>query len=116
MTNRICQTLCNANGEIQFDQLILLLSIFNTPLPNMIDKKIEFLFKVYDIDKDGKIGEQDMVSIFTLLTVGSTNEDEIRFIAKSFMCEYDTDKDGKLTEEDFKKVFSHCNTNAQISK
>ena len=82
----------------------------------MIDKKIEFLFKVYDVDKDGKIGEQDMISIFTLLTVGSTSEDEIKFIVKSFMTEYDTDKDGKLTEEDFKKIFSHCNTNAQISK
>ena len=84
------------------------------------DKKLEYAFKMYDEDKDGFIGRDDLYNIVTLMTsksrgqpTGPTDqgtdndqltEQEISIITDRIMEESDLDHDQRLSETEFENI------------
>jgi len=75
-----------------------------------MDKKIQFIFRLYDVDRDGFISSTDLEAIFRLLINTSIKDDELTFIAKTFINEYSGNKDGRISMDDFTKLISHSFT------
>lgn len=48
--------------------MLFLLSVFH--IETEIDTKYRYLFRLYDVDKDLKIGISDLISIFEILYYG----------------------------------------------
>lgn len=71
-----------------------------------LETKLMFVFKVYDVDNDGKISFNDLRSILKMM-VGNYIEDvQLDKIATRAFVEVDEDSDGFIEFSEFCKVFS----------
>lgn len=106
----------NGDGNVDFQEFISLLSVFSSKS----DKKTKFeclwiwsssnlqkivLFKVYDIDGDGYIGNGELFMVLKSMVGNNLNDTQLQEIVDKTILEADEDKDGKLSFEEFTKVF-----------
>ena len=78
----------NENESINFETLIKFVDSFKN---NKTDAKYDFMFKLFDFDKDGKISSEDMLINFKLLLGNSLNEEQIKEIVDKTISEYSSD-------------------------
>lgn len=85
--------------NINFKNFIDTLSPFS---PHSSKKeKIDFAFKIYDIDKDGFIGFNDLTAILKMMTGDNLSEKQLDELVKNTILEADQDGDQKLSKKEF---------------
>ena len=97
----------NNSGTVDFKEFITALSISSR---GTVDEKLEWAFKLYDRNGDGKISDQEMLQIVEAIykmigTMMKLPEDEStpeKRVRKLFDL-LDTDHDGQITFEEFKE-------------
>ena len=102
LCQRICQVLCKESEKIDFVSFVKALSIFNNR--GDAESQAVFMFKVYDINNDGYVTEEEMMNIFKLLVRQNLSTLQLQQIVERTLKELDVDRDGKLNYSEFKKV------------
>ena len=71
----------NSDGHLDFKEFIELVSTM-IPTGNKHDK-LEVLFRIYDVDGDGRISRSDLKYILELVTIRPKTKDELKGLTKS---------------------------------
>lgn len=61
-------------------------------------------FKVYDLNEDGFITQEELYSVLKLMVGKNLTDEQVQTIAKSTLQRADKDKDGKISLDEFSKV------------
>jgi serine/threonine-protein phosphatase 2B regulatory subunit len=77
------------------------LSVFNAQSKK---DKIDFAFKIYDIDGDGFISNGELFTVLKGMVGDNLNDVQLQQIVDKTIIEADKDGDGKLSLEEFAEV------------
>ncbi|XP_047158364.1 calcineurin B-like protein 10 isoform X2 [Vigna umbellata] len=98
------------NGVIEFDEFVLALSVFHPYAP--IGEKIDFAFKLYDLNQTGFIGREEVKQMVVAILIESDvnlPDDLLDAIVDKTIADVDKDSDGKISKEDWKAFgYHHC--------
>ena len=67
------------------------------------DKKLRFLFKLYDSNNDDQISKEELLSLLRLMVGTNISSQQLDLIAQRTIAETDEDNDGKLNFKEFRK-------------
>lgn len=100
---KICEAFSRIPADgLCFEEFLDLLSVFSEHATR--DIKVFYAFKIYDFDKDGFIGLEDLKNVLKALTRNELAPDEHQQIAEKVIEEADVDGDGKLSVLEFEHV------------
>lgn len=92
----------DGSGTIDFQEFITGLSAFSGKT-SKIDK-LKFAFKIYDIDRDGYIGNGELFIVMKMMVGKNLQDEELQQIVDKTMMEADLNGDGRLDFEEFKNA------------
>ncbi|KAI3404731.2 hypothetical protein KGF56_002434 [Candida oxycetoniae] len=90
----------DGDEQIDFQEFIMGLSAFSGKSSNV--EKLKFAFSIYDIDRDGYIGNGELFIVMKMMVGKNLQDEELQQIVDKTMMEADKDGDGKLNFEEFK--------------
>ncbi|XP_066932732.1 calcineurin B homologous protein 1-like [Clytia hemisphaerica] len=106
---------------INFTQFVKVLARFRRaengkPQPlNSNDHKLEYAFKMYDMDGTHKISKENICEILTLMVGSNKSSEQLAAIADRTIQEADEDKDGFINFDEFKKVMAKTDFQQKMS-
>jgi serine/threonine-protein phosphatase 2B regulatory subunit len=92
------------DDNIDFNEFITALSVFTAR--GHTKEKLHFAFKVYDIDGDGFISNNELFHVLKMMVGSNLNEIQLQQIVDKTILEADSDKDGKLSFDEFSRMVS----------
>ena len=92
----------DGDGSIDFVEFITGLSAFSGKSDNL--NKLRFAFNIYDIDRDGYIGNGELFIVMKMMVGKNLKDEELQQIVDKTLMEADLDGDGKLNFEEFKNA------------
>jgi len=126
LCNRVIEAFFWESDEVNFTQFATLLSTFRPIRSRTVTEfnnregKIKFLFRLYDVDKDGKLSKEDFHEVLAGL-VGSTVQDkEMEKVIMRAICEAgadidDDDEEIFVTFDQFRKTLNHVDVETRLS-
>jgi serine/threonine-protein phosphatase 2B regulatory subunit len=105
----------DANGDdsVNFKEFISALSVFNARGDK--NAKLEFAFKVYDIDNDGFISNGELFKVLKMMVGNNLSDVQLQQIVDKTILEADEDGDGKISFQEFSKVLSHTDLDNKMT-
>lgn len=82
---------------------------------NTREKKLEFAFKIYDLDNDGKISKDDLMQVLHMMVGMNISDEQLGGIADRAIKDADADKDGVISFDELKRVMENVDMNAKMS-
>lgn len=92
----------DGSGTIDFQEFIAGLSVFSGKTSKA--DKLKFAFKIYDIDRDGFIGNGELFIVMKMMVGKNLQDQELQQIVDKTMMEADDDGDGRLSFAEFQKA------------
>lgn len=92
----------DSDGSIDFQEFITGLSAFSGKTSRT--DKLRFAFKIYDIDRDGYVGNGELFIVMKMMVGKNLQDEELQQIVDKTMLEADEDGDGRLSFEEFKNA------------
>ncbi|KAJ3433658.1 protein phosphatase 3 regulatory subunit b alpha isoform type 1 [Anaeramoeba flamelloides] len=89
----------NKNQFIEFSELIQTLSIF--VVEEKKKERIDFVFKIYDLNGDGFISNGDLFLVLQSMVGENLKDIQLQQIVDKTIAKFDKDEDGKLSYEEF---------------
>ncbi|ODV94803.1 hypothetical protein PACTADRAFT_76410 [Pachysolen tannophilus NRRL Y-2460] len=99
----------DGGGDVDFQEFITGLSIFSSKGQN--DDKLNFIFKIYDIDRDGVISNGELFLVLKMMVGKNLEDEQLQQIVDKTIMENDKDGDGTLSFEEFK----HAVDNTEVA-
>ncbi|CAB4256188.1 similar to Saccharomyces cerevisiae YKL190W CNB1 Calcineurin B [Maudiozyma barnettii] len=90
------------SGDVDFQEFITGLSIFSGR--GSKDDKLNFAFKIYDIDKDGYISNGELFIVLKIMVGNNLDDEQLQQIVDRTIMENDNDGDGRLDFQEFKNA------------
>ncbi|PKA49211.1 Calmodulin-like protein 9 [Apostasia shenzhenica] len=100
--NPLSQRLLRMLDGLNFKEFVAFLSAFSSR--TSLQQKIEFIFKVYDLECNGKVNFNDVMSVFRDLTGSFMTEQQRQTVLTHVLEEAGYTKNTLLTLSDFMKV------------
>ncbi|KAI9024708.1 calcineurin subunit B [Hyaloraphidium curvatum] len=95
----------DGRNELDFREFVTCLSVFARDVKREV--KLQFAFRVYDVQSDGFIDFDELFSIMKMMVGTSLTDDQIREIVDKTILEADClDRDGTISWEEFKRALS----------
>jgi len=91
---------------VNFRQFVSLLSVFSATAPK--HEKIDFAFRIYDVDNDGVISLNDLVDLLRMMVGNNLDTATLEEIAKATIQASDSNQDDKVSKEEFTTVRVGC--------
>ncbi|KAJ3560015.1 hypothetical protein NPX13_g9458 [Xylaria arbuscula] len=101
----------DGGGDVDFQEFVSGLSAFSSK--GNKEQKLQFAFKVYDIDRDGYISNGELFIVLKMMVGSNLKDQQLQQIVDKTIMEADLDKDGKISFEEFKKMVE--NTDVSMS-
>ncbi|EGV59966.1 Calcineurin subunit B [Yamadazyma tenuis] len=92
----------DGSGTIDFQEFIAGLSVFSGKTSKA--DKLKFAFKIYDIDRDGYIGNGELFAVMKMMVGKNLQDEDLQQIVDKTMMEADGDGDGQLNFEEFRRA------------
>lgn len=93
--------------NVNFHQFVNNISAFSPSTPP--EKKIDFTFRLYDVDGDGFISKYDLENVLKMLVGEHMSSDVIAQIANRVIEEADADGDGLISRNEFTSAVDVAN-------
>ncbi|KAL6221534.1 hypothetical protein ACLB2K_004930 [Fragaria x ananassa] len=103
--NPLSQRLLKVLDRLNFKEFVAFLSAFSSRAS--LEQKIEFIFKVYDADNNGKVTFNDMLDVLRDLTGQFISEQQREQVLTHVLEESGYTKDSSLTISDFVKILGN---------
>ncbi|CAG0896111.1 unnamed protein product [Darwinula stevensoni] len=106
--------------RVNFRQFVHILSTFR-PIKNQEDKlnsreqKLRFAFKMYDLDDDGYISKEEMLSVLHMLVGVNISEEQLSSIADCTISEADKDGDHMISFQEFCDALERTDVKQKMS-
>eukprot|EP00126_Sphaerothecum_destruens_P007006 Sdes_comp19641_c0_seq1m11428 len=95
----------DGGGDVDFGEFMRTLSVFSTKSTKM--QKLKFVFKIYDIDKDGYISNGELFQVLAKMVGGNLSLPQLQQIVDKTIIKADLDGDGKISFDEFCKMVSN---------
>ncbi|XP_030559614.1 calcineurin B homologous protein 1 isoform X2 [Drosophila novamexicana] len=82
---------------------------------NSREEKLKFAFKMYDLDDDGVISRDELLSILHMMVGANISQDQLVSIAERTILEADLCCQGKISFEDFCKALERTDVDQKMS-
>jgi len=100
--NPLCQRLLKMLEGLNFKEFIALLSAFSSRAK--FEDKLNFIFRVYDADGNGKVRSSDILQVLRDLSGTFLTDEQRQLVLNQALEQAGYTKDSELTLEDFGKV------------
>lgn len=101
----------DGGGDVDFQEFVSGLSAFSSK--GNKEQKLQFAFKVYDIDRDGYISNGELFIVLKMMVGSNLKDQQLQQIVDKTIMEADLDGDGKISFEEFTKMVE--NTDVSMS-
>jgi serine/threonine-protein phosphatase 2B regulatory subunit len=101
----------DGGGDVDFQEFVSGLSAFSSKGNKL--QKLQFAFKVYDIDRDGYISNGELFIVLKMMVGSNLKDQQLQQIVDKTIMEADLDNDGKISFEEFTKMVE--NTDVSMS-
>ncbi|GKT34541.1 Calcineurin B protein like protein [Aduncisulcus paluster] len=101
------------DDAVNFKEFIEALSVFS--VRGAKREKLQFAFKIYDLDKDGYISNKDLFLVVKTMVGSNLTEVQLQQIVDKTILEADLDGDGKISFDEFCKVLEATDLAAKLS-
>ncbi|KAG4301243.1 hypothetical protein PCK1_002553 [Pneumocystis canis] len=92
----------DGNGTMDFEELLQSLSLFSSH--GHKKEKLQFAFKIYDMDRDGYISNGELFLVLKMMTGNNLKDRQLQQIVDKTIMEADKDSDGKISFDEFTKM------------
>lgn len=99
----------DGNGEIDFEEFIQGIAMFTS---GSRKDKLNFAFKIYDMDQDGYISNGELFRVLKLMVGTNLKDTQLQQIVDKSIIYADKDGDGKVSFEEFCAVVESTDTEA----
>jgi len=82
---------------------------------NSREEKLQFAFKMYDLDGDDKISREELLAVLHMMVGANISEEQLGSIADRTIDEADEDQDGMISFDEFKKVMQRVDVEQKMS-
>ncbi|KAF7725061.1 Calcineurin subunit B [Apophysomyces ossiformis] len=89
----------DGGGDVDFHEFIKGLSAFSARGNQR--EKLEFAFKVYDMDRDGFISNGELFLVLKMMVGNNLKDNQLQQIVDKTIMEADKDMDGKISFDEF---------------
>jgi len=103
------------SGEVDFKEFVLGLAQIAVR-DQARDKKLSFIFRIYDMDRDGYISNGELFQVLKMMTGKNLTDAQLQQIVDKTILYLDKDADGKISFEEFKSVVEERGTESDITK
>ena len=95
----------DGGGDVDFQEFVSGLSAFSSK--GNKEQKLQFAFKVYDIDRDGYISNGELFIVLKMMVGSNLKDQQLQQIVDKTIMEADLDKDGKISFEEFTNMVAN---------
>jgi len=103
----------DGGGTVDFQEFVGGLSAFSSRGGR--DEKLQFAFKVYDVDRDGYISNGELFLVLKMMVGNNLKDSQLQQIVDKTIMEADKDGDGKLNFEEFAAVVAKTDIAKQMT-
>jgi len=89
----------DGNGEVDFKEFIEGISQFS--VKGNKDAKLQFAFKIYDIDRDGYISNGELFQVLKMMVGNNLKDGQLQQIVDKTIIYSDKDGDGRISYDEF---------------
>ncbi|KAI8479189.1 PREDICTED: calcineurin B homologous protein 1-like [Branchiostoma belcheri] len=82
---------------------------------NSREKKLEFAFRMYDLDQDNRISREELLQVLRMMVGVNISEEQLGSIADRTIQEADTDGDQRISFEEFSKAMERSEVEQKMS-
>lgn len=82
--------------------------------PEFLKKKLEFMFRIYDLDRDGFISNEELFSVLKMMTGDNLTDIQLQQIVNRTILYLDKDSDGQIGLDEFTQVIVDRGTESGI--
>ncbi|KAJ0915760.1 putative calcium binding protein [Helianthus annuus] len=110
--NPLSQRLFRMIDGLNFKEFVAFLSAFSSHAT--LQHKVEYIFKVYDSDGNGKVAFSDLLDVLRDLTGQFISEQQRELVLTQVLEEAGYKKDSTLVLSDFMKILGNCGLKMEV--
>jgi len=102
------------NGEVDFKEFVLGLAQFAVRDQDH-EKRLEFIFRIYDMDRDGFISAGELFLVLKMMTGKNLTDSQLQQIVDKTINYLDKDADGRISCSEFKQLIQNNGSLSQVT-
>ncbi|CCU99790.1 unnamed protein product [Malassezia sympodialis ATCC 42132] len=103
----------SGGGTVDFQEFVHGLSVFTSQ--GSREEKLQFVFKVYDMDRDGFISNGELFIVLKMMVGGNLKDQQLQQIVDKTIMEADKNGDGKIDFYEFLDMVNNTDVAKQLT-
>lgn len=96
------------SGELDFKEFVQGLAMFAVKSTER-EKKLRFLFSIYDLDGDGFISNEELYTVLKMMVGSNLKDNQLQQIVDKTILALDKDSDGMINYKEFTDIIAQGN-------
>jgi serine/threonine-protein phosphatase 2B regulatory subunit len=104
LVQRVVEVLdSDLSGEVDFKEFVMGLAQFAIHEQDR-EKKLEFIFSIYDMDRDGFISNGELFQVLKMMVGKNLTDSQLQQIVDKTIVYLDKDQDGRISFDEFRQL------------